>query len=482
MSFGLGDEFYNKTWFLFDVIFNGICCTFGVVGNLISLFVLYRLKEHKSTVYLLATLAVMDTLFLLYITISRVIPGACLAAGYPEYHIAIFEGFWISWPLGCIAQTAGTWLIVAITCDRYLAVHFPFRAVTWNIPKKIKRVIFGILLAAVLFHVPKFFDEPQTIIQSEGDNAGLERNTLMQGVYESPEIVTDLASTGTQVTGVTEDTSAMLISLNDTKETTANAFISEDRSTKRNIDKERKERMPRKVRKVKTRSKRQGKILKEPVSEVNTTEERKWEIVAEISSFAVNLPAKEKPVYVIAQKDDYNITPTEEENSSRNVLMQYVYHITLTWLFVYLIPLTVLFVLNILLIRELRKAQLTHAQMTNREEEELNNKAVTLNIIIMVGVFFICQTPDFVHIIISWRDIGLDHRTVWQAFYVSIWLLSLNASVNFLIYCMFYRGFRQALVNMMCRSKGRNEGSSMDSSQRMDRGTSLTSKTATTDV
>ena len=138
MLFEGKDDFYNWTWFFFDVIVNGICCTFAAAGNLISLMVLYRLKKPKSTVYLLTTLTVVNILFLVYITISRVIPGACLAAEYPECHNTIFQGFWISWPLGCMTQTAGTLLIVAITCDRYLAVRYPVQAITWNMPREDK--------------------------------------------------------------------------------------------------------------------------------------------------------------------------------------------------------------------------------------------------------------------------------------------------------------------------------------------------------
>ena len=178
--FTLQDDFYTKTWFLFDVVFNGVCCLFGIVGNLISLKVLYRLKDHKSTVYLLTALAVVDLLFLLYITVSRVIPGACLAAGYPDCHTAIFQGFWISWPLGCMVQTAGTWLIVAITCDRYIAVRFPFKAIAWNMPKKIKRVIVAILLAAVLLNIPRFFDGPEMIYEAKQCNkTGQDENTAL---------------------------------------------------------------------------------------------------------------------------------------------------------------------------------------------------------------------------------------------------------------------------------------------------------------
>ena len=168
--------------------------------------------------------------------------------------------------------------------------------------------------------------------------------------------------------------------------------------------------------------------------------------------------------------------------TKRHVLMQYVYNVTLCWVLVYLMPLILLFVLNVLLIKEVRKAQQTHAQMTQQEEEK-NNLAVTLNIIVMVGVFLICQTPDFVHIVISWKDIKLDQKIAWQAFYVSISLLSLNASINFLVYCGFYRGFRKVLKKIMCGSKGDDDvNSGTSNAPKVRRGANVSSKTASTDV
>ena len=179
------DDFYTNTWFVFNVL-SGLCCTFGIIGHLISSVVLYRMKEQKSTVYLLFTLSIVDVLFLVYILTSKLL---CLVAGYPEYHDAIFRGFWIIWPLGGMAHTAGTWLIVAITCDRYLVVHFPLKKICWNMPKKLKWVIVGILIASVLFNIPRFFGGIGAIVNIKNFNGtGADKEFLLHDINVAPEI------------------------------------------------------------------------------------------------------------------------------------------------------------------------------------------------------------------------------------------------------------------------------------------------------
>ena len=116
--------------------------------------------------------------------------------------------------------------------------------------------------------------------------------------------------------------------------------------------------------------------------------------------------------------------------------MYYVYEVGLSWLLVYMIPLIILVTLNILLSLELRKAQARHAAMTHQEEDN-NNMAVTLNIIVLVGVFILCQTPDFVLIVIFWDDIERDSTAVWKVHYIKATLLTLNSSVNFFdLFCV----------------------------------------------
>ena len=90
-------------------------------------------------------------------------------------------------------QTAGTLLTVAITCDRYLVVRFPLKAMAWNIPKKIKRVIVGIILAAVLFNIPRFFDDVDLKPQAMAINCTEQNDhgvTILMDVDVTPTTVT----------------------------------------------------------------------------------------------------------------------------------------------------------------------------------------------------------------------------------------------------------------------------------------------------
>ena len=530
---------YTKTWFLFDVVLNGICCVFGIAGNLISLVVLYRMKEQKSTVYLLFSLGVVDALFLVNTMISRVIPGACLVAEYSECHSAIFAGLWISWSLGSMVHTAGTWLIVAITCERYLAVCYPFRAIAWNMPKKIKRVIVGILLAAVLFNIPRFFDKrgiglkmtnkvKGERLREKYEDETTNEVTLLYTEYEITTFPNANATTTTHLSTNTERMTHRKGNLETTSQTTTTEgmplkttskdfyswfFSGHESSWKQHND------LPthylrnpnvlvRFTRDVShmhvltpfdcftmgsiydevyccstypdqcdNELKKKGKMKQEYDKYGNKDKEQEHSMMKKKGrllpsppphhpkvTYTINVEGQNQGVSLQMDNDESTTSihpgssnhpyPNRITNKGRHTVMHYVYNITLTWLLVYLIPLLLLFTLNILLIRELRKAQAKHAEMTHQEEDQ-NNRALTLNTIVLVVVFLICQTPDFVLVILhgNFKDIGLDLKILWTINYVKIFLLSLNTSINFLIYCVFYRGFREVLCDMLCTSR-----------------------------
>ena len=705
MKFDEEGEIYSRTWFIFDVVLSGILSGFGIAGNLMSLIVLCKVKDRSSTVYLLTTLAVVDTLFLVYIVVSRVIPGACLVSGYPDCNTVLSEGLWISWPLGCMAQTAGTWLIVAITCDRYLAVRFPFKKMIWSSSNQIKKVIIGILITAILFNIPRFFDVSNLLeydneimeydngtmeydVMMEYDNAMTEYdnemkeydNEMMEYDNEMTEYNNEMMEYDNEMMAyeneMTEYNEMMEYDKDSDKK---KVFVSKERIkirsfpifndlnvTDKNISKGKSDAVtgdvddsyvddldkdgglvrkmseenteivnihkilaqmeqdyldlykvtmsrPIKIKKPKKKKQKQRerkklrnnnnqehdpiKTIALPMSIVEVKQKQKkrkkqrnrnkqkqkpkqrerkkprndfHQNYSQIKTTELPMPnavvtrrifipvftqppstprgpKPEAPIHrpelpetrtfrtddtafpnqttdlakpglpIHHPLDQVSIPPDEEENlhfklnnpsmivqkslklddivnslrndtendteelplgmsnvhSSKSILMQYIDYVTLTWLFVYLIPLTALFILNILLIFELRKAQRRHAQMTVQEEDK-DNLAVTLNIIVMVGVFLVCQTPDFVHIVIAWKDIGLSLKVIWEAFYVSITFLTLNASVNFLIYCLFYRRFRKVFVEMIYGCQRNNQGSSTNSSKGKE-GTASTS-------
>ena len=136
-----------------------------------------------------------------------------------------------------------------------------------------------------------------------------------------------------------------------------------------------------------------------------------------------------------------------------------VYHLGLTIAFLFIIPLPILVILNILLIREISSARRRQEEMM---QQRLNTKATTdnikttLNLVVVISVFIICETPDFIASVlkISWINRHLDPKTMKYFMAIKELLLVINAATNFLIYCAFYAKFRRLLRGMFCKIDG----------------------------
>ena len=141
-------------------------------------------------------------------------------------------------------------------------------------------------------------------------------------------------------------------------------------------------------------------------------------------------------------------------------LYRYLYHITLTFIFLYIIPLTSLTVFNYLLICVLRRAKRARARMSVTTSTQssgsltIHNTTVTLNMVIVITKFIICETPDFISgILASINEVSLtDEYKIYNCF--KEMLLICNSVLNFYIYCLFNSRFRNTLlVSCRCRKR-----------------------------
>ncbi|XP_072181196.1 melatonin receptor type 1A-like [Diadema setosum] len=99
------------------------CAVLGVFGNLlVALIVFQRRGSNRSTDTLIGALAFADALTsicLLPIPIARVVPNNPLGWLYCK----VIDGSMVFW----LAMTSSTYTLVAISCDRFLAITFPIR-------------------------------------------------------------------------------------------------------------------------------------------------------------------------------------------------------------------------------------------------------------------------------------------------------------------------------------------------------------------
>ena len=131
-----------------------------------------------------------------------------------------------------------------------------------------------------------------------------------------------------------------------------------------------------------------------------------------------------------------------------------VYHLGLTITFLFIIPLPILVILNVLLIREISSARRRQEMMQQRHNTRstTDNIKTTLNLVVVISVFILCETPDFIASVlkISWINKHMDPKAMKYFMGVKELLLVINAATNFLIYCVFYAKFRRLLRGLCC--------------------------------
>lgn len=135
-------------------------------------------------------------------------------------------------------------------------------------------------------------------------------------------------------------------------------------------------------------------------------------------------------------------------------LYNYLYENIAYCLFVYLIPLGILIVFNVQLVNELKRAQRSRQRLVGRASAEENN--ITLVMIIIIVSFIVFETPASINQILYYLIDDYEKLTCsnyMRYSHVSNLMITTNSSLNFAIYCLFRRQFRQELVALLCRRR-----------------------------
>ena len=138
-----------------------------------------------------------------------------------------------------------------------------------------------------------------------------------------------------------------------------------------------------------------------------------------------------------------------------------VYRIVLFSLFNYVTPVVTMTVLNIRLLWQLRKANEFRSLMRQASQHSDSSVPATKRsvTIIVLGVVFVCvacnATAFVSHLLWSLHVCfkSLEHLKVNRQYMANIsnGLVCFNSAVNFFIYCLCSRNFRQQLVRVFCR-------------------------------
>ena len=171
-----------------------------------------------------------------------------------------------------------------------------------------------------------------------------------------------------------------------------------------------------------------------------------------VSSITYNIPRFFEYQTTQVWSEDYNrtIATIEFTEIGRNKVFQEVYFIYTYLVVMFLLPFSLLTVLNILLIRAVNRAKATRHSITSSNSKETN---LTVMLIVVINVFLACQLPALVDNMMV-AIFGLEKLNCsvdWVRFTtISNLLVVVNSAVNFILYCTVGKRFRKVFIKIFC--------------------------------
>lgn len=148
----------------------------GIIGNLVSLFVLCkhrRRQKLRTIIILLRALAVVDTLVLFSVIVLR----SLRYAGPLIYVVIHSRCYPYLYPTAYVLRLINTWMTVLLTVDRYVAVCRPLHAHSVCTVSRTYVQMTSVFVISVLFCIPRFFE--YHIRYYEDGRYGFETTPLM---------------------------------------------------------------------------------------------------------------------------------------------------------------------------------------------------------------------------------------------------------------------------------------------------------------
>ena len=127
----------------------------GVIGNVISALVFGLERRKYSSHTLLIALAVVDGLLLVFnewLQLLNWYMTSDLQCGVQTLILRVLH------PSVHILHCANIWLTLLIAVNRFIAICRPFSVSFWCTKRKTYAMLIGMLIVAVLYNVPRFFE------------------------------------------------------------------------------------------------------------------------------------------------------------------------------------------------------------------------------------------------------------------------------------------------------------------------------------
>ena len=165
--------------FIMSVGITGSLCIFGIMGNIITLFVFNTFnrsssdkKSKSSATLLLSGLAVSDIFLLITLFMVKVCTSfISFTKIYPGFFVSKYFAFLMvyGWPCVGIAQSVNTWITVLVTTHRFIAIVSPHKAIIHCTFNKARTHLIVVAMLTAIYEIPTFFDNEVKEIKSSAN-------------------------------------------------------------------------------------------------------------------------------------------------------------------------------------------------------------------------------------------------------------------------------------------------------------------------
>ena len=138
----------------------------GLVGNTLSFLVMIKPNNRKmSTCIYMAAISINDNIMML------VCLHYYLVSAVQKHNWSNLECKMSSF-VALFALQNGTFLVVAMTLDKYIAIKWPHKAATYSVPRRVKIITGSLYICACIYNIPHLFISIVTGNQCIGDAVG----------------------------------------------------------------------------------------------------------------------------------------------------------------------------------------------------------------------------------------------------------------------------------------------------------------------
>ena len=179
---------------------------------------------------------------------------------------------------------------------------------------------------------------------------------------------------------------------------------------------------------------------------------RKTILFLVIISIIYNIPRMLEFKTVVTEDPITNITSAAYvlTDLGKNSTFRHIYFIYMQLIVMLAIPFVLLAVLNTLLIRAVKRSEMTTGKVNTRTRKE---NGLTIMLIAVIVVFMICQVPSIADNIFM---VTLSPDLLYSPVFVKITCISTlmvitNSAINFYLYCVFGKKFRRVFCRIFCK-------------------------------